>query len=54
MEINNIDSIEGFMDAMEAFGADNMSVTFDVKKYPYESFRINLKIEKIDIEESEG
>lgn len=54
MEINNIDSLEGFMDAMEDFGADNMSVTFDVKRNPYESFRININIEKIDIEKSEG
>lgn len=52
LEINDIDSLDSFMDGMEAFGADKMSVTFDVKRHPYESFRINVKIEKIENEES--
>lgn len=42
MEINNIDSLEGFMDAMEDFGADTMSVTFDVKRNPYELSLIHI------------
>lgn len=48
MENNEIDSLECYMDSMEAFGSNKMSLSFDVKRDPYSKYRIKIDIERIE------